>query len=349
MPRSYEDQVSNFEKNYGFEKGRLEKFFSSQKAPNSTSKEPSQLYNEGLHTLLSEYAENQIKPTSIGSDFSLNFKIIHGIIKDYENLMQARHEKLNVGQPREAFEGTPQQVVDNVRGLLNTWDTPLVTSWTNRIKDGTYNISDLRKITNEAYKKGSCYFKEIDDTEPRFIDDENYDAIAAGETVYMMREAMEKLIQSRSVRWYFNPLNWGTAIREALYMRELNKQVKGPKENLIPINDEAAVRGAQGAICRDDRKELYDFLKNTEKEIKQQAERLEHRRLKALEEAKNKEQQKVNEENLENKKSNEVQLNEQIRKNGEKVEFNGEFKENDNLKSPVIKNEDKTEKTIVRE
>ena len=369
MAGKYQEKAAEFEKKYGFEEGRVEKFFSSQKALRSISKfflgtsydkSAEQLYQEGLHAMLNQYAENCIKPEATTNDRSMDYTVVVSMMKDYEELMQVRHEELNPGQPRKAYEGDLIKVSEGVKGLLKDWDTKLVNAWADRIKNESYNISDLRKITRKAYNEGKNYFVDFHrDTSDGmgqeyyaanldFIDEDDQPSV--GETVAMMRDAMEKVTQSRSTRWYLNPLNWWRAIQERLYMRELNRQVKGPKGNLDCATSRAEVRGDRGMINGEDRTKLYTYLTNTVKQLKLQEEIRENRRRK-LEEEKNKQNEISKEEKIEgidelNNNNNEILRNDESKQKGEKVEFKDEFTEKSGPKSPVVTNEEKQEKTL---
>ena len=341
-------------------KGRIENFFSGKKTISYLAKNylgiaykdktPSQLYHEGLHSLLTEYAESCIKPVPGSKDYSMSYRHVRGIIKDYEELMQARHEKLNPGQPREKYNGDLQQLVDGVKGLLNnSWDTSLVDSWAARIKDGTYDISDLRKATRESYKDGKSYFVDYSDptqlVDRHFIVENGDEYVSPGEDVAIMRDAMKKVINSRSTRWYWNPLNWWQAIKESMYMRELHKQVTGPKGNLSTYDNSYKTRASNGLINGDDRKKLYDMLKTTEKALTEQAQIREHRRLKEeeakkAEEAKDKEGDVANATNVNNEgvnKDNVIVDDKQNEPAIEQVKFGDDFKEPTSDKSPQIK------------
>ena len=352
MPRSYEERVADFEERYGFEEGRVEKFFDAHRKLRSISKyylninyskSSEELYREGLRTLLRDYAENQIKPATVAKDYGLDFNAISGIISDYEKLMQARHEKFvkenpnpeNKPQPRQQFEGNLQKVIDDVRELSSTWQSKkLVNSWAERIFNEEYDISDIRKITQQAYKNGTGYFVDANELSNNKILDEEGDEIrSSGETVAMMRDAMQKVIQARSRGWYWNPLNWKRAIQESLYMRELNKQVNGSKGEIRPINNDYKVYGSYTLINGEDKTKLYSLLKNTEKQMKQDAERAEFRRQKEAEKAK--------QEALEKEKANEINANKDANVIGEKVEFGDVFEEKNDIKSPVVQNEEK--------
>ena len=366
MPRSYEERVADFEKKYGFEEGRVEKFFDAHRKLRSISKyylninyskSSEELYREGLRTLLRDYAENQIKPATVAKDYGLDFNAISGIITDYEKLMQARHEKLvkenpdpeNKPQPRQQFEGNLQKVIDDVRDLSKTWQTNTLSSaWLERLQDGRYDVSDMRKITKEAYNNGRGFFVESDDfTVTRVLDENGDEVYSTGETVAMMRDVMERLTQSRPTRWYWNPLNWWQAIKESIYKRELNKQINGSKGELRPINTDYRDRAGYTLIYGEDKTKLYSLLKNTEKQMKQDAERAEFRR--------QKEEEKAKQEALEKEKANEINANKDANvigeeiQNGEKVEFGDVFKEENVPKSPVIQNEEKKEITKVME
>ena len=369
MAGKYQEKAAEFEKKYGFEEGRVEKFFSSQRALRSISKyflgtsydkSAEQLYHEGLHAMLNQYAENCIKPEATINERSMDYTVVVSMMKDYEELMQVRHEELNPGQPRNAYEGDLIKVSEGVKGLLKDWDTKLVNAWADRIKNESYNLSDLRKITRKAYNEGKNYFVDFHrDTSDGmgqeyyaanldFIDEDDQPSV--GETVAMMRDAMEKVTQSRSTRWYLNPLNWWRAIQERLYMRELNRQVKGPKGNLDCATSRAEVRGDRGMINGDDRTKLYTYLTNTVKRLKLQEEIRENRRRK-LEEEKNKQNEISKEEKIEgidelNNNNNEILRNDESMQKGEKVEFKDEFTEKSGPKSPVVTNEEKHEKKI---
>lgn len=350
-PRNYGDQVRQFEDDYGLEAGRIEKLFSAQNAK-ASEKTPAQQYQEGLMTLLSEYAESCIKPVETSSTYLMSYDYIKSMISGYEALMQARHEQMDPGQPREKYNGALQQVVDGMQDMLkNTWDKSLVSSWAARIKDGTYDISELRKITQKAYTAGKDYFidkfadkKEGDENVlyiNDYVDDEFESIASPGETVFMMREAMQRVTESRSTRWYWNPLNWLQAIKESLYMRELNKQVKGPKGNLSPMNDNAASRAESGWIYGDERKDLFSMLKKTSKELREEAERIEHRRKQAEAKAEKDALEKANSEALkqqtENNRDNVIANDKQNEPMIEPVVFQDEFKEPDAKTEPPIK------------
>ena len=124
-------------------------------------------------------------------------------------------------------------------------------------------------------------------------------------------------------------------------MRELNKQVKGPKGNLSPMNDNAASRAESGWIYGDERKDLFSMLKKTSKELREEAERIEHRRKQAEAKAEKDALEKANSEALkqqtENNKDNVIANDKQNEPMIEPVVFQDEFKEPDAKTEPPIK------------
>lgn len=323
MP-DYKTKAAEFEQKWGLKDGSVENTYATQRKIKALAthflqqpyeKSEAQTYADSLGSLLNQYMENIIKPDSNGRHYEALAVNIKNMVLDYEALMTLKHEELNPGKPREFFGGASKEIDTKISEVAHNYNKALVNLWAMRLKDETFDISEMRRITREAYHQngGNKYFIEpVSDAkngekvdfnlifeEDKALDDDDAALVNnPGETVAIMCEALEKATKSRSVGWYFNPLNWYRALQETFYLRELKQQVHGPKGTLINLDNDASFHAERSAI--DEAGTVMNFGTNIHRKAEKiKADELESQR-KA--EAKNNEKESANvkSEDLEN-------------------------------------------------
>ena len=364
MP-DYKTKTAEFEQKWGLKEGSVENTYATQRKiralathflQQSYEKSEEQTYADSLGSLLDQYMENIIKPDSNGRHYEALAVNIKNMVLDYENLMTLKHEELNPGKPREFFGGASKEVNTKLNEVARNYNKALVNLWAIRLKNETFDISEMRRITREAYYNngGNKYFIEhVPDAkdgekvefnlifeEDRVLDDDDVSLVNnPGETVAIMCEALEKATKSRSVGWYFNPLNWYRALQETFYLRELKQQVNGPKGTLINSNNNASFHAERSAI--DEAGTVMNFGEKIQKRAEKiKADELEEKR-KA--EAKNNEKESANvkPEELENtqpsKDSSVDKQNQQLEVSSQKDEENKQL--SNQIKDDINKEE----------
>ena len=163
-------------------------------------------------------------------------------IKNFETLMRVRFEEKpkNAGKERKAMEGLSMNdlkkaLQNHVRKYGTVSDV-----WAENIKSGTYNMDELKKVTDEAYK----WAQEHDKSELSSIETvENADGatkkvvITGFEATANAYEAMKKIVASRSGWWRFWIWNWNQDRKEQEYLKQLEAQVKAINEKFDNVVD----------------------------------------------------------------------------------------------------------------
>lgn len=197
-------------------------------------------------------------------------------IKNFETLMRVRFEEKpkNAGKERKAMEGLSMNdlkkaLQNHVRKYGTVSDV-----WAENIKSGTYNMDELKKVTDEAYKWAQEHDKsELSSIETVQNEDEameNADGatkkvvITGFEATANAYEAMKKIVASRSGWWRFWIWNWNQDRKEQEYLKQLEAQVKAINEKFDNVVD--------NVIAERKAVPISDFAQELEREMQDEME-----------------------------------------------------------------------------
>lgn len=236
MP-SLEQLKTNFQKRYGLDmpfdemllKGKqakdkfkgLDEFLNKASEKNPAKKE----YLAGLFYMLRSATENQIKPASKKSAYDLNdFNAIQ-FIRDYEEIMAAKHAEANPEAPRKPHEGLAVEILNRAANHIRGYNKPLAELWGERIFNNQFDLEKMMEMTDRIHSSA----ENSKDIAP-LIEDDDMDAEASDnrrsvETAIMIREAIKVSKEKRTFRTYLWAGNWKRLKLEKNYMKALDKQI----------------------------------------------------------------------------------------------------------------------------
>jgi hypothetical protein len=116
-------------------------------------------YVSGIVNMLNIYAESKIKPTAAGTGYSMKEMNTIQFMRDYDEIMQTKHEETNPDVERKPYNGIGSRVMDAAAACMETYSKSLVDLWVERIKVGTFSLDNMRGHTdmlhNEFLNKSS--------------------------------------------------------------------------------------------------------------------------------------------------------------------------------------------------
>jgi hypothetical protein len=236
MP-SLDQLKTNFQKRYGLDmpfdemllKGKqvkdkfkgLDEFLNKASEKNPAKKE----YLAGLFYMLRGATENQIKPASKKSAYNLNdFNAIQ-FIRDYEEIMAAKHAEANPKAPRKPHEGLALEILNRAANHIKGYNKPLAEIWGERIFNNQFDLEKMMEMTDRIHSSAENAISIaplIDDDD---MDAEVSDSRKSVETAIMIREAIKVSKEKRTFRTYLWAGNWKRFKLEKNYMKALDKQI----------------------------------------------------------------------------------------------------------------------------
>ena len=179
-------------------------------------------YLNGLMYLLNRHIERTIYPTG-GKDYFLNKIDFIEFIRDYETVMQARHEEKNPDKPRKANEGIGNTILKEVVARTQKYNKSMVEIYAEGIKSGFIELPDLKHTTD-------CMYEDVKTT---IVPSMTVSGMRTGILAY---EAMKKVTSERGFWWKVNPFNWGRARQEKNYMKQLEAEIAEWRERKLPVD-----------------------------------------------------------------------------------------------------------------
>ncbi len=236
MP-SLDQLKTNFQKRYGLDmpfdemllKGKqvkdkfkgLDEFLNKASEKNPAKRE----YLAGLFYMLRSATENQIKPASKKSAYDLNdFNAIQ-FIRDYEEIMAAKHAEANPEAPRKPHEGLAVDILNRTADHIRGYNKPLAEIWGERIFNNQFDLEKMMEMTGRIHSSAENAISIaplIDDDD---MDSEVSDSRKSVETAMMIREAIKVSKEKRTFRTYLWAGNWKRLKLEKNYMKALDKQI----------------------------------------------------------------------------------------------------------------------------
>ena len=178
----------------------------------------SRQYLHGFTYMLNKYVNDNLRPEYDSQKvYSLGTLNIMDFVNEYESIIQKDHESKNPNTPRKPYAGIEVEVLKAAENFSKDLSRPLVDIWADKIKKGTYSMSDLRELTkNAGLPRGREHLK----------------------TSAIIHGAMEKIANERSLGWRLNPLNWPRMIQEYRYRNEIYSMLEKDKRTFLDIREE---------------------------------------------------------------------------------------------------------------
>jgi hypothetical protein len=173
-----------------------------------------QKYVSGIVNMLNIYAESKIKPTAAGTGYSMKEMNTIQFMRDYDEIMQAKHEETNPGVERKPHNGIGGRVMDAAAACMETYSKSLVDLWAERIKAEALSLDYMRGLTDNIHRT----FRDKNSLE------DTVDTRTA-ETAVLIHAAMAKVTAERGWGWKLNPFNWVRWYQESRYMSQLTAQM----------------------------------------------------------------------------------------------------------------------------
>ena len=175
-----------------------------------------------MRYMFKKYVDSKITPMDADSKkgYKLDDLDVMAFVKSYEEVIRCKHALENPDKPREAYDGIEIAVLKDAEAFAKDLSKPLVDVWADRIRDGSYSVSDLRRRTREIANMGNE---------------------GSARTAYMIHKAMEKVAEERTVADKLKPWNWFGMIRDYFYRSELSNQMERFRErgyNLEALTEE---------------------------------------------------------------------------------------------------------------
>ena len=216
-------------------------------------------YINGFFYILSTAIEKEIGPAVEGHDFDLKRLDVRQLIFDYEEIMAAKHIESGSDRNRDAYEGVGIFLMDKVAARMQTYSKSLPDIWADKIKSGKFDINKMRSITDAAFSRvignknetidnilreqkqnqrmedgkiadGNDKI-EFDEEERKNVnlDESDIHSIVGAErgvkTAIIMREALNRVVERRTIATYLWPGNWPSIFRENRYIDKLSEQI----------------------------------------------------------------------------------------------------------------------------
>ena len=236
MPNS-EILMSNFKSKYGLEQsfdelqasvaGRASKIRVSEEllAEGSSKSPQAQQYLTGLLHIFDKVMENKIAPDQNGSTYSISSLDIIQFIRDYEEIMAAKHAEAHPGKHRNPHEGLAVEILNRVAANMRTYNQPLPDLWAKRIRDKKFNIEDLGRITDNIHNTAYRSLRSEENHENKIVNFLSKDSKPSVETAIIIHDALERAIEKRTFFTYLWAGNWSRISRENAYMEKLEAQL----------------------------------------------------------------------------------------------------------------------------
>ena len=237
MPNS-EILMSNFKSKYGLEQsfdelqasvsGRASKIRVSEEllAEGSSKSPQAQQYLTGLLHIFEKITEKKIAPEQKGSTYSFSsFDIIH-FLRDYEEIMAAKHAEAHPTKHRNPYEGLAVEVLNRVAENIRAYNQPLPDLWAKRIRDKKFNIEDLDRITDNIHNAAYRSLRSEKNHEDREVNFLSKDSKPSVETAIIIHDALEKAIKKRTIFTYLWAGNWRRISKENACMEKLEAQLQ---------------------------------------------------------------------------------------------------------------------------
>ena len=237
MPNS-EILMSNFKSKYGLQQsfdeiqasvaGRASKIrVSDELLAEGSSKSPqAQQYLTGLLHIFDKVMENKIAPNASGSTYSISSVDIIQFIRDYEEIMAAKHAEAKTGKHRDPHEGLAVEVLNRVAADVRTYNQPLPELWAKRIRNKTFNIEDLDRITDNIYNTAYSSLRSEENHENRIVNFLSKGSKPSVETAIIIHDALERAIERRTIFTYLWAGNWKRISQENACMEKLKAQLQ---------------------------------------------------------------------------------------------------------------------------
>lgn len=237
MPNS-EILMSNFENYYGLEQtfdelqasvsGRASKIRVSEEllAEGSSKSPQAQQYLTGLLHIFDKVLENKIAPNASGSTYSISSLDIIQFIRDYEEIMAAKHAEAKTGKHRNPHEGLAVEVLNRVAANVRTYNQPLPDLWEKRIRNKTFDIEDLDRITNNIHNAAYRSLRSEENHENRIVNFLSESSKPSVETAIIIHDALERAIEKRTIFTYLWAGNWKRISQENACMEKLKAQLQ---------------------------------------------------------------------------------------------------------------------------
>ena len=237
MPNS-EILMSNFKSKYGLQQsfdeiqasvaGRASKIrVSDELLAEGSSKSPrAQQYLTGLLHIFDKVMENKIAPNQNGSTYSISSLDIIQFIRDYEEIMAAKHAEAKTGNHRDPHEGLAVEVLNRVAADVRTYNQPLPDLWAKRIRNKKFNIEDLDRITNNIYNSTQSSLRSEKNHEDRDVYFLSKGSKPSVETAIIIHDALERAIEKRTIFTYLWAGNWKRISQENACMEKLKAQLQ---------------------------------------------------------------------------------------------------------------------------
>ena len=193
-------------------------------------------YNAGLIYLLTQHIENKVRMAQ-GASYDLSKLNLVDFIRDYEDVMQAKHiEEKGAEVERARFEGlTPNQLVKHIKTATKKYDKHLSQIWSDRLLSGEMKLSDLKAVTNAEIQTVA----------------NNPESPVSAKNVFLAKQALSQVCEERGVFWMiFHPIQY---VQEKKYLKALTAKVneyveEGKLLGLLDDVGQSVMQGAYGSI-----------------------------------------------------------------------------------------------------
>ena len=174
----------------------------------------SRQYLLGWTYMLNKYVNDKLKPEYGDiNGYDLGNLNVMDFVNEYENIIQLKHPN----SPRKPYDGIEVEVLKTAERFSKDLSRPLIDIWADKIKEGTFSLSAMREVTNNAY---------ISPEKNRI------------KATAIIHDALQKIADNRSLGERLNPLNWPRMIQEYRYRNEVSSILEKNKGVYLSIREE---------------------------------------------------------------------------------------------------------------
>ena len=170
--------------------------------------------------------ENKIAPNASGSTYSISSLDIIQFIRDYEEIMAAKHAEAKTGKHRDPHEGLAVEILNRVAANVRTYNQPLPDLWAKRIRDKKFNIEDLDRITDNIHNAAYRSLRSEENHENKIVNFLSKASKPSVETAIIIHDALERAIEKRTFFTYLWAGNWKRISQENACMEKLKAQLQ---------------------------------------------------------------------------------------------------------------------------
>jgi hypothetical protein len=192
------------------------------------SNDKASIYVDTLASALSTYIKSKTK-IELGKTYDLSNLPLDKFVEHFDKVMQEKYlSELGENEipSRKPFERiTRESLVNVLKYRLQQFDKPLSDIWADSIINNELSIEDMKDITQSSISKiNESHISQLGDR------------IKYVTNVVMAKQAMEKLVEKRSIAAYFWPGNWRRISRENKYLETLRAKVQEYADHNYPIS-----------------------------------------------------------------------------------------------------------------